>query len=254
MKKIIVFIAGLAVIAFVVAIALDPVEKQDADIDFIEIGYITDRDPSIVNGALYLVYEAPGEPALDAKISFDGSSICRAGGQEEPCVAINQTIMGAYGGKRVFVEGIRRESDILVRNLALDIEADRRFGFIRSVEKNGVNFLVTIDPVEFLSGDEAYRKAAEDTDCGEKDAAECVPSLNNDFYIRNISTSTETYNLLPDADIAIFENPGSPVLVPATSEAFADGFADPDSFMKAYTFRYLLNGSTIVSLQEQYVP
>lgn len=253
MKKI-YLITILLVIAAGIAVSLGNMKNSESGPSFSARGYVTDRDPAKVNQELYLVYDEPGAPAQDRKLAFDEESVCRAGGAEEPCIAINVTIARAYGGKRVFVEGIDRGGEVLVRNLALDIDSERRFGFIRSVEKNGNNFLVTIDPVEFLSGEAAIEAGIEDTDCGREDIAECIPSLNNDFYIRNISTSTEAYNLLSEADIAIFDDPGSPVLVPATAEEFAREFQDPGSYMGSYPWRYILDGATIVLLEEQYTP
>lgn len=261
--KIIILLALVFAVVYILGGLGGPSEKDELvngadNSDFAEVGYISNRDESKVNEALFLVYEEPGAPALDVLLKFDDESMCRYGEDAMRCIEINQTITGFVNGRRVFVEGKMLDDKltetVLVKNLAIDIEANRKFGFIRSLKENGANYLAEIDEVEFLYGDEAVSAGVEDTNCTRENIYDCIPSMNNDFYIRNLSTSTETLIVTDGTKISIFSNPGSPVLVEASPKEFFAKYNDPRELMKSYTFKYVLNGAEIVSLEEQYTP
>lgn len=72
-------------------------------------------------------------------------------------------------------------------------------GYIASVSNDSI----TIDEIEFLTGDDAEEKAIEDTDCESDRIKECVPSLNSGFYIRNTDTERTKYMVSPEVEIGL---------------------------------------------------
>lgn len=125
-------------------------------------------------------------------------------------------------------------------------------GFIRSASISEGE--IAVDDVQFLSGDEARRIGAEDSGCAPEKVEECIPSMNNDFYIRNISTSTVLYDVDKDAEIEIFASPGSPVLESVTREELFARFPRDDQFMTYFPFDITARGSKIIRMKEIYLP
>jgi len=229
--------------------------KMDlSGVDFNQIGYLWDREPEIPNQGIFILYEEPGSPALSIQLTFDNQSACTFGERSVPCLGLTPSIEEKIGEERMFVEGIQQGEAVLVRNLALDREAGRRFGFIRNVTENNQNVLVEIDSVEFLSGEEAIQAGIEDTDCTRENITDCIPSLNNDFYIRNLATTTEIYIANGDTKIKTFKNPGSPELEDIPMESLVSKFEDSDSSLTSYPFKFILNGALLTELEEQYIP
>jgi len=223
-------------------------------VNFRETGYVKDGDPNNFGGGLVLVYEKPGAPALSVELILNEKSYCTFGEQGILCMALSVTIETALEGRRVLVEGVRDGDQVFVRNLEIIEEAEKRFGLIQSVRENSQNVLVEMDEVEFLSGEEAIEAGIDDTECERENIYDCIPSMNNDFYIRNVETSTEVYILNDNSEIVLFENPGSPELENVTLKEFLEQSQDEDRFITAYPYIYFLDGATIVKLEEQYVP
>lgn len=97
--------------------------------NFNEVGTITVNNPGGAQGVMTLVYEKPGAPSLTKELILDELSICAAPNGATPCMAMSVTFDVAFGGKRAIVEGIERDSSVLVRKLriAADGEELRRF-------------------------------------------------------------------------------------------------------------------------------
>jgi hypothetical protein len=221
---------------------------------FSELGYITQRAPSYINETLVFTYEEPGAPALTVKLVFNEQSHCQFEEQGIQCMALSNPLINIVKDKRVFVEGTKDGDTVTVQTLALDLEANRTFGYIKKVVKNGVNALVTIDEIEFLSGDEAVQAVMKDFACEKSKVEECVPSMNNDFYIRNMSTSTEVYNLTADTKIRVFKNPGSPELEDVSLTSFIARSKDKYSLILISPFTFVAEDATITHLEQQYTP
>lgn len=142
------------------------------------------------------------------------------------------------------------EVDQILQTNPLRVSDDRTrqfFGLIRKVEGN----TLVIDEVEFLSGEEARRLAAEDTDCPISKVEECVPSLNNDFYIRNKDTHVQVYVLGQSVSVSILPNPGSPDLASTSVASFLREFP---RIGIALPFMFEQENGLIVSAVEQYTP
>lgn len=128
------------------------------------------------------------------------------------------------------------------------------FGFIRSAEEAGERLTLDIDEAEFLSGEEAVRAAMEDTGCLRERVADCVPSMNNDFYIRNLSFRTAPYPVASSASISILMNSGSPDLSSTTVKAFPALFANETLLLDRLSFRFVTRGGVVEAIEEQYTP
>lgn len=225
-------------------------------VDFSKIGYVTKTvGGSIMSGATF-IYDEPGKPATTVALMFDQNSICTLDEQSVPCSLLSISANAALQERPVFVEGIWNENktSVRVRNIAVDHDAEHIFGYIRSVTPNNANYLVAIDQVDFLSGDEALTAAVEDTGCPPETIGDCVPSMYNNFYIRNRSEELATYILPPQSTIQIFAHAGAPDLEEVSLEIFAQRFADKKEVMEMYPFKIFLDGAIITQLEEQYLP
>jgi hypothetical protein len=61
-----------------------PALNREAD-NFEQEGNLVRGNPGMKTDAWYLIYEKPGQPALNVELRFTGSSICVERGQENIC-------------------------------------------------------------------------------------------------------------------------------------------------------------------------
>ena len=263
MKKITLFTIAVVVVfgAILLFIGLDEksqgltdVDTSTGDISFVQEGYVSQAEGSSANGGLSLVYEKPGAPALSKKLSFDEDSKCVFKNQPTPCLALNATIKGSVGDQRVSVEGIENGQTVLVRTLTVVEKQNEQFVFIKEIKRNDQNVLITVDPVEFPYGNAAVKAAAEDTPCNESNVGDCIPSLYNNFYIRNVDSTTETYIVNTDTHIKTFVSPGAPDLHNISLETFLTEGQNPRSSYKSFPFKLSLDGALVTNIEEQYMP
>lgn len=141
---------------------------------------------------------------------------------------------------------------LLFRSGSDKMEPVRAFsGYIRTVNGDKLG----IDEVQFLSGAEAKRLGALDVGCPEASIENCIPSLNNDFYIRNLNTSTVGYRLSSNASITILSNPGSPMQASTTAAAFLVNYPiQTTSLRYSQPFHFKAEGNLIIEMEEQYTP
>ena len=132
--------------------------------------------------------------------------------------------------------------------------ADEHFGYIRSVSTAGPATTLAFDEAEFLTGKEAQKAAEED---GAVPPGEPVP---NDYYIRNLDKSTETYPISNDAAITAKRCPPCRHGKPGELEPFLAAFtktgqtyADPYRGKESLYWLTIEDGR-VVAIDEQYVP
>lgn len=115
----------------------------------------------------------------EAKICPDGSTVIRTGSKCEfaACPSVDTTST---------ISNVEYENKII---------SGRKLVYFRSVKQDGLSVLVTVDPIEMFSGDRATEAAMQDTKCSKEKVIVCAPSLNNSFYIRNLSKDTQTLAL-----------------------------------------------------------
>ncbi|GEM_PF-4713323 len=246
------YIYGIAILILVGVVLIvlggrdNPSDNNYSQDLFSQRGYVSQQEET-----LSLVYEKPGAPGLFKKLVFDKESICMISGEALLCES-EQVDKEEFVGKEVFVEGIEDQDSVIVRTIAPQKESGRIFGFVNEVVENSQNVLVHINIVEFLSGDEALEKALGDTDCTVETITDCVPSMNNNFYIRDVEQENEVYILTQESSIRVFQSPGSPVLKEVSLEGFLE--ASKDNSFTSYPIMIIPDGATILELEQQYLP
>lgn len=131
-------------------------------------------------------------------------------------------------------------------------------GYIKKIyKKDDINVnLVDIDTVEWLDGEEAIEVAIKDTGCIREEIAygNCVPSLNNGFYIRNKSDKIITLEIAPSAVFKILNGIESKEI---TFSEMQDIFnnTDKEVWQKNAIYRLNTNSNNIVeSIIQRYQP
>lgn len=219
--------------------------------NFQETGYIENRTNQQENG-FFLLYEKPGAPALSVTLIFDNNSVCDIDLTSSCMEAVAENRLPP--GLRVRVTGTLENGAVRVLTITA-ITNQEQFGIIRSVTPNNQNVLVEVDSVQFLSGEKAIEAVMTDFDCPRDKVYECVPSMNNDFYIRNTDSRTETYILTEDTNIRLFANPGSPVLETVSLSYFVEKAKDKNSLIiSASPFSIKRDGVTLTELTQAYTP
>lgn len=130
----------------------------------------------------------------------------------------------------------------------------KQIGFIKKVYKTGSRYYLTIDYVQFLTGQAAIKAAIAD---GVIKAGE---TLDNDYYIRNQNPKLRTFIILAGASITAetYFSGGNPVGKASLSLAefqAAMSPSDPDNgSMRAAPWWITIKNSTVVKIAEQYIP
>ena len=118
----------------------------------------------------------------------------------------------------------------------------------------GSQQIIDIDDIEFLSGEKAIQKGTEDTGCTREQISDCIPSMNNDFYIRNIDKSTKSYEVTSTAVIHVMENSGSPDLSTTTFTTFIAEYPNKEKHFGDQPFSFEVKDNVISKITEQYTP
>ncbi len=261
MFKKIIFIISAIIILLTILFFLSPPKNLKDDLKigiFKETGYLTHYENEKDEFGLFLIYESPGKPALTKKIILGNDSLCETfSGDFLPCFDLERTVLEFYDNQKVEILGKEtKNGTVAVQKISKREDKINiwRFGFIKDIRDNNQNFLLEIDEVEFLSGEEAIGAGILDTDCNRENIYDCIPSLNNDFYIRNSNKELKIYILDKETSVSVFKNPGSPVLEKISAENLMGQFLDSSRFIKAYPFKFKLDGAIIFELEEVYTP
>lgn len=107
---------------------------------------------------------------------------------------------------------------------------------------------VTVDPVEWLTGEGAVRAVAQDTECEIENAEDCMPSLANNFYIRNEYREEITYTVSPGAQVYLQDNAQE---TPATLEELVSRRSE---YAMPFPVRIDRRGSVVLRIAEVYLP
>jgi hypothetical protein len=132
---------------------------------------------------------------------------------------------------------------------------DRIFGHIRSLVSKGDRYELRFDPAWFTSGETANTAAAED---GKVAPGEPVP---NDNYVVDESHDLLTYNVGPNAHVAVLTRHGNPANFGAASISVAELAKVVDGTSRLDLFEPLASGvwiryriDTVCALDQQYRP
>mgnify|MGYP006195663719 FL=1 len=94
---------------------VDRVSTPDEAEEFEREGNLTRNNPGMEPDIWYLIYEEPGQPALNTQLVFDATSICADGDENTTCDP--ETL---ETGMRVYILG-EQEDDQSVRVIRLEL-------------------------------------------------------------------------------------------------------------------------------------
>lgn len=108
MKRIILIIVVVIATAFALLYLSNTPTQQQESINFTESGNLVKNNPGLKPEVWYLVYEAPGSPALSKELQFDDKTMCGT-------TTCNPATFSQ--GERVRITGIIQGDTIIVRTV-----------------------------------------------------------------------------------------------------------------------------------------
>ena len=172
---------------------------------------------------------------LEAKICPDGSAVGRTGPNCE-FEACPVALMPSISRENVVIEG-------------------KHLVYFRSFAQNGLSATVEVDPIQMFGGEEATVAAMQDSGCSREDVITCVPSLNNSFYIRNLSTSTQKFDAGISTDISVLSQTDGVSLEKVSALEMKKRLeAWPAYRIDVTPFWITVKNGKIVTIEQQYIP
>jgi hypothetical protein len=135
-----------------------------------------------------------------------------------------------------------------------DVDEMTFSGFIRDISTRGGFVVFSIDEAEMLSGEEAVLAGIMDTECSRENIYDCIPSMNNDYYIRNLELSETSYKVSKDVSVNALASAGSPVLIEYSIDELIVNYDDPSYYLKDFLFHFVRKNGYITSIEQQYTP
>ncbi len=133
----------------------------------------------------------------------------------------------------------------------------RTLVYFRSVSQSGLSALVEVDEVEMLSGEQATQAAMKDTGCSKEKVVECAASLNNNFYIQNISTTTQKYSITLSTEVYMVSETDTSKLekigLLQLKERYDAGELNGTG-LRTTPFWITVDNGKILKVEEQYIP
>lgn len=129
-------------------------------------------------------------------------------------------------------------------------ESGRQIGFLRRVFTKSGRYYLTIDYVQFLTGQAAVKAAVED---GEIKAGE---TLDNDYYVRNQNPKLRTFTIKAGIPVTVetYVPTGKASVSLAEFKAAMSPSDANNSSMRAAPWWITLKDSTVTKIAEQYIP
>ncbi|OGE74050.1 MAG: hypothetical protein A3I07_01200 [Candidatus Doudnabacteria bacterium RIFCSPLOWO2_02_FULL_42_9] len=114
---VVLILIGLAVERFAIRRESPPPIPQETNFDF--TGHIVRNNPGLKPDTWYLIYEKPGQPALNVELKFDEKSFCFVNDQSIFCSEYTFTV-----GQAIHVEGVEKDNIVLIRQMIVleDVE------------------------------------------------------------------------------------------------------------------------------------
>lgn len=92
-------------------------EVCESEINFSKSGVTVKNFPGLKSDQWYLLYEEPGEPALNAELQFDTESLCGSEERKTMCMLLSISDYGMKNGEKVEIRGIEHDDVLKVREL-----------------------------------------------------------------------------------------------------------------------------------------
>jgi hypothetical protein len=220
-------------------------------------GVLLFGNPGMPEGVWQVLRDMPGAPAVMTTLEFLGEA-------GEGCVADASGILcdglRYVHGESVTVFGENGEGIFFVNRILRNkgrVSPSHFVGFLRDVRQSDEGeILLSIDPVEWLTGEEARELAAFDTGCPSETIEDCVPSMNNNFYIRNTDQMALDYVLDPGANISLLVSAGSPDLASSSAMLMPERFRTREMMMHLFVYHFERSGQSglITHILQQYMP
>jgi hypothetical protein len=165
--SVIIIFLSMLVVGIFLAFIYHQFFNKNASIEennFIKTGNLIKDNPGLESGTWYLVYELPGTPAINKKLSFDEKSVCF-----ESCTELIQ-------GEKVIIRGIESNGVVMVRELDI-FEED----FIDRKGPTVVEWDVAVDYLNDCQVEKAYQ------------------NHNKDIYL-DLKDGSKIYTVEPEID------------------------------------------------------
>lgn len=175
---------------------------------------------------------------LEAKLCPDGSSVGRVPPRCEfaPCPQTSMNTSSTKSNENEKISG-------------------KRLVYFRSFKQDGPAGEVMVDPIEMFDGEEAINVAREETQCKKEEISECAPSLNNGFYIRNKTPSTQKLFISVLTEVYIFSEKDSATLEKVGIFDLKKKYdAGGSIYLNAPFWITVENGNKITKIEQQYIP
>ena len=175
---------------------------------------------------------------LEAKLCPDGSSVGRVPPRCEfaPCPQTSMNTSSTKSNENEKISG-------------------KRLVYFRSFKQDGPAGEVMVDPIEMFGGEEAIQAAMEDTKCTRDNIYTCAPSLNNAFYIRNTSTSTQKLFVSVVTEVYLISEKDGVNLEKVGIFDFKKKYdAGGSIYLNAPFWITVENGNKITKIEQQYIP
>lgn len=127
--------------------------------------------------------------------------------------------------------------------------------YFGSVSQNGLSAVVEVDKIEMFNGEEATAAAMKDTGCSKEKVVECAPSLNNAFYIRNTSTSTEKYTVTLSTEVYLISSEDTSYVEKVSLSQLKEKYTARDlTGLRSAPFWITVKNGKILRVEQQYLP
>lgn len=95
-------------------------EFCEAEINFSQSGVTVKNLPGLERDKWYLIYEKPGEPALNVELQFDMESLCVIKKNKTMCMLLSVSDFGMKNGAKVKIRGVENDEMVKVRELIIE--------------------------------------------------------------------------------------------------------------------------------------
>lgn len=139
-------------------------------------------------------------------------------------------------------------SSLRIDKTSLQTGLQDQLGLITKIERTATGTVVWFDRVDRLEGSAAFEAVASDTPCSLANAADCVETLNNGFYMRNVDKTAVPYPLGASAELTrIVEANTAPASIDDLISLLKDR---PHGILATIS----TNGGLITKVAEVYMP
>ena len=175
---------------------------------------------------------------------------------QEAKLCPNGLAVGRTGPNCEFADCATANIDITTSTSHEDDKIEgKRLVYFRGVKQDGLSAIVTVDPIEMFGGDDGVAAAMQDTKCSKEHVVECAASLNNNFYIRNLSKNTQNLTVTLSTDVYLESATDMTKLEKVgVLELKKIATAWPKERLTNTPFWVTVKNGTVTKVEQQYIP